>query len=69
MLHANKVAGSRRLVVGVLGAVIGGLLGSAFFGWDVTGFNLTSVLLATLGAVVLIAIVRAVEGRGTVQRM
>lgn len=51
------------IVVGILGAVIGGFLGSALLGWDVTGFNLGSVLLAALGAMVLIAVLRALPGR------
>jgi uncharacterized membrane protein YeaQ/YmgE (transglycosylase-associated protein family) len=50
------------IVVGILGAVIGGFLGSALLGWDVTGFNLGSVLLAVLGAVVLIAVLRMIPG-------
>ena len=51
------------LVLGVLGGIIGGLVGSALFGWDMTGFNLGSILLATLGAILLVAILRAVPGR------
>jgi uncharacterized membrane protein YeaQ/YmgE (transglycosylase-associated protein family) len=50
------------IVVGVLGAVIGGFLGSALLGWDVTGFNLGSIALAVLGAVVLILVLRAIPG-------
>jgi uncharacterized membrane protein YeaQ/YmgE (transglycosylase-associated protein family) len=47
------------IVVGVVGAVLGGWLMS-FFGYGgVTGFNLYSLLVAVLGAVVLIAVVRA----------
>ena len=51
------------IVVGVLGAMIGGFLGSMLLGWDVTGFNLGSILLATLGAVLLVMILRAIPGR------
>ena len=65
---AGMVMGGKRgilgnMVVGILGAIIGGFLGSALLGWDVTGFNLGSILLATLGAVVLLAILRAIPGR------
>ncbi len=64
---AGLVMGGRRgfigtIVVGVLGALIGGFIGSALLGWDVTGFNLGSILLALLGAIVLIAILRAIPG-------
>jgi len=51
------------MVVGVIGAFIGGWLFSALFGWDVTGFNLPSILIAFVGAVILIAIYRAFAGR------
>ncbi len=56
------------IVVGVLGALIGGFLGSTFFGWDVTGFNVGSILLAFLGAVVLLLILRAIPGRQPFER-
>ena len=54
------------LIVGIIGAVIGGwiygLLGHAV----VTGFNFGSFICAIIGAVVLSWIVRAVAGRRTV---
>ena len=64
---ANLIVGGRRgflatIVVGVLGALIGGWVGSLLFGWDVNGFNIQSILLATLGAIILIAILRAIPG-------
>jgi uncharacterized membrane protein YeaQ/YmgE (transglycosylase-associated protein family) len=49
------------VVVGVVGAVIGGALFSALGGTGVTGFNLPSLIVATVGAVVLLWIVRAVR--------
>jgi uncharacterized membrane protein YeaQ/YmgE (transglycosylase-associated protein family) len=48
------------IVVGVLGALVGGWLASTFLGLDVTGLNLTSLVIAVVGAVILIAIYRAV---------
>jgi uncharacterized membrane protein YeaQ/YmgE (transglycosylase-associated protein family) len=47
------------IILGIVGALVGGFLGSALFGWDVTGFNLSSILLAFIGACIVIAIVRA----------
>jgi uncharacterized membrane protein YeaQ/YmgE (transglycosylase-associated protein family) len=41
-------------VLGIVGAVIGGYLSSALFGWDVTGFNLPSFVIAILGALLLL---------------
>jgi uncharacterized membrane protein YeaQ/YmgE (transglycosylase-associated protein family) len=51
------------IVVGIIGAFIGGFLFSMFGGEGVTGFNLYSFLVALVGAVVLLFIVRAVTGR------
>jgi uncharacterized membrane protein YeaQ/YmgE (transglycosylase-associated protein family) len=64
---AGLVMGGRRgllgnMVLGILGAIIGGFIGSLLFGWDVTGFNIGSILVATLGAIILIAILRAIPG-------
>lgn len=48
------------IVLGIVGALVGGFLGSTLFGWDVTGFNISSILLAFIGACIVIAIARAV---------
>ncbi len=50
------------IVVGIVGALIGGWLGSALLGLSVTGFNFTSLVLAVVGAIILIAIYRAIVG-------
>ena len=45
------------LMVGIAGALIGGFLMSSLLGFQYTeGFNLGSIAVATLGAVVLLAI-------------
>jgi len=49
------------IIVGIVGAVVGGWIMSFFGETPVTGFNLYSFLVALLGSVVLIAIVRAVR--------
>lgn len=49
------------IVIGIIGAVLGGWLMSLIGQSGVSGFNLYSFLVAILGAVVLIAIVRAVR--------
>jgi len=46
------------VVVGVVGAFIGGLLFNAFGNSGVSGFNIYSLVVATLGAVVLLWLVR-----------
>ena len=46
-------------VVGVLGAILGGFMASVMLGLDVTGIDLTSLLVAALGAALLIVILHA----------
>lgn len=51
------------IIVGVIGAAIGGAIVGIFGGGGVTGFNLSSLLVAILGAVVLLAIVNMITRR------
>jgi uncharacterized membrane protein YeaQ/YmgE (transglycosylase-associated protein family) len=52
------------IVLGVLGALIGGWLTAVLLGRDmVNGFNLESIIVSVVGAIVLIAISRAFTGR------
>jgi uncharacterized membrane protein YeaQ/YmgE (transglycosylase-associated protein family) len=51
------------IIVGIAGAVIGGFIFSALGGTGVTGFNIYSLIVATIGAVVLLWIVRAIRRR------
>lgn len=44
------------LILGIVGAFVGGFIMSYFNNAPVTGFNLYSVLVATLGAVVVLLI-------------
>lgn len=46
------------IIVGIIGAFIGGFLVRSLTGNEVTGFNFGSLLVAILGAVILLAIVR-----------
>lgn len=46
------------IVVGIVGALIGGLIMSAIGATGITGFNLYSFLVAIAGAVVLLAAVK-----------
>jgi len=50
------------LILGVIGGFIGGYLSQVFFGQNfMTGINLTSILTAAVGAIVLIGVVRLVR--------
>lgn len=47
------------VVVGIVGALIGGFVAGSLLGVaDVTGLNLESIVVAVVGAVILIAVVR-----------
>lgn len=55
------------VVVGIVGSLLGGWLFTLFGGPDVTGFNITSFIVAIIGSVILLAIVRGFRrplGRG-----
>lgn len=49
------------IVVGIVGAVLGGWIARFFGGGGVSGFNFYSFFVALIGAVVLIAIVKALR--------
>ena len=52
------------IVVGIAGALIGGFVVENLLGGPgVTGINLTSILVATLGSIILLAIYRAITRR------
>ena len=50
------------VIVGIVGALLGGLIFSALGGSGITGFNLYSLLVAFVGACILIALLRALSG-------
>jgi uncharacterized membrane protein YeaQ/YmgE (transglycosylase-associated protein family) len=51
------------IVIGIVGALIGGFLFELFGGAGVTGFNLWTFLVAVVGAVVLLFIWKLVTGK------
>jgi len=51
------------IILGIIGAFVGGFLASNILGLDVTGFNLTSVVIAFIGACIVIGISRAISPR------
>lgn len=68
---AEKITGRDQglvmnLVVGVAGAILGGFLFTSLLGFQYeSGINLASIVVATVGAVLLLYIVAAMRGRGT----
>ena len=55
---ASMGAGAN-IIVGIVGALIGGFIMNALGGQGVTGFNIYSLLVAIGGAIILLALVRA----------
>lgn len=53
--------GLANIIIGIIGATIGGFVVSFFGGSGFTGFNLYSLFVAILGSVILIWIIRAVR--------
>ena len=54
------------LIVGIVGAFIGGFVVSSLLGFRYAeGFNLPSIVVATLGAVILLAVFGGFQGRRT----
>jgi uncharacterized membrane protein YeaQ/YmgE (transglycosylase-associated protein family) len=51
------------IVLGVVGALVGGFLFSIFGASGVTGFNIYSMIVAVVGAVVVLWIYHALVGR------
>ena len=51
------------IVLGVIGALVGGFLFSIFGATGVTGFNIYSMIVAVVGAVVVLWIYHALIGR------
>ncbi len=56
------------MILGIIGALVGGFLAANLFGVSdpVSGFNLTTLIIAFLGAVLVVAIVRALPGRSPI---
>jgi len=50
------------IIVGIVGALIGGFLFNIIGGADITGFNLWSLFVAVVGSVILLGIVRLFSG-------
>jgi uncharacterized membrane protein YeaQ/YmgE (transglycosylase-associated protein family) len=46
------------LLIGMAGALVGGFIVGLLGGTGITGFNIWSILVATIGAIVLLAVFR-----------
>jgi uncharacterized membrane protein YeaQ/YmgE (transglycosylase-associated protein family) len=57
MKRDSQMGAGANIVVGIVGALIGGFIMNSLGGQGVTGFNLYSILVAIGGAVVLLFLV------------
>ena len=65
---ASKIMGTdeeqgafANILVGIIGALVGGFVFNAFGGSGVNGFNLYSLLVATLGSIVVLTLYKALR--------
>lgn len=68
---ASMIAGTNgrqgllgNIIAGIIGAFVGGFVFNLFGGSGVTGFNIWSFIVAVVGAVIVLAIWKAISGRG-----
>ena len=73
---ANLIVGGKEgvlgtILLGIVGAVVGGFIAGSVLGIaDITGFNMSSVLVAIFGAVIVLVVWHALSGRrGVVSRV
>jgi uncharacterized membrane protein YeaQ/YmgE (transglycosylase-associated protein family) len=66
LLMGGKEGVIATIILGMIGAVVGGFLaGTVLKVADVTGINVQSIVVAVIGAVIVVAVYRLVVGRRT----
>ena len=67
IMRTNEEQGAvANIIIGIIGAFIGGAIFRMFGGEGVTGFSLGSLIVAVIGAVILLFFIRLLSGgRGT----
>lgn len=65
---ASKITGNdkemgawKNIIVGIIGGLIGGFAMNLIGGYGITGFNIWSLFVATLGAVILLVIINMIK--------
>jgi uncharacterized membrane protein YeaQ/YmgE (transglycosylase-associated protein family) len=53
------------IILGIVGAVVGGFIFEKFGAAGITGFNIYSMIVAIIGAIILLVIYHAIFGRRT----
>jgi len=57
----KKMGAGKNIIYGIIGGLLGGFVMNLIGDYGMTGFNLWSLLVATIGAVILLLIVNAVK--------
>ena len=66
MIMGGKEGVIATIILGIVGAVVGGwLAGTVLKVADVTGVNVESIVVAVIGAIIVVALYRMVSGRRT----
>ena len=68
IVHDDRSGCIYTVAIGVLGALIGGALMHAAGGEGINDFSLRSLLVAALGAVLLLLVLNAISGRKRLRR-
>ena len=56
------------IALGIVGSIVGGWLSSLIFGVDLTtGFNLTTLVVSVIGAVIVVALYRLITRRSVMR--
>jgi uncharacterized membrane protein YeaQ/YmgE (transglycosylase-associated protein family) len=55
------------IALGIVGALVGGALFSAIGGREVMRFDLYSIFVATIGAIIVLVVYHAIMGRRTLR--
>ena len=72
---ANQVMGSREglvmmVILGIVGGLVGGFVATSLLKiGTVDGINLESIIIATLGAIAVVFVARAMRGSGGMRRV
>jgi uncharacterized membrane protein YeaQ/YmgE (transglycosylase-associated protein family) len=71
VVHGTGLGLLGDIIVGIIGGFLGGLILSLLLpgSYGVSGFNLGSIVVAFIGAVILLLIVKAFSGRRTTARL
>ena len=66
LIMGGKEGVIETIILGIIGAVVGGFLaGTVLKVADVTGINITSIVVAVIGAIIVVLVYRMFLGRRT----